>query len=69
MRERHEVVPGVAVAEERGLHVVAPEVVAQARERAQRVVDAVLRAHHAEVADEVPLARRSVSSGATGRSA
>ena len=41
------------MAEERGLHVVAAEVVAQARERAQRVVDAVLRPHHAEVADEV----------------
>ena len=56
MRERDEVVPGVAVTHERGLHVVAAEVVAQAGERAQRVVDAVLRAHHAEVADEVAAA-------------
>ena len=54
--QRDQVVEGVAVAHEHRLHVVAAEVVAQARERAQRVVDAVLRAHHAEVADEVPAA-------------
>ena len=54
--ERDEVVPGVAVTHEGGLHVVAAEVVAQAGERAQRVVDAVLRSHHAQVADEVAAA-------------
>ena len=62
-------VPGVAVADERGLQVVAAELVAQRRERAQRVVDPVLRAHHAEVADEVRLPRLSSGRAAPARTA
>ena len=70
MRERDQVVEGVAVADERGVHVVAAELVAQAARAPQRVVDAVLRAHHAEVADEVaPAAAQRLVGRRPGRSA
>ena len=56
----------VAVADEDRVPVLAAR--AQVPERAQRVVDAVLRPHDPEVADQVRFARaRSAGSGATGR--
>jgi hypothetical protein len=69
LRERDEVVPGVAVAEERRpARRRGRSRPVDVRERPQRVVDPVLRAHHAEVAHEVARPRLSSASGATARS-
>jgi hypothetical protein len=54
-RERAHLVEAVARADERGVPVVRPEI-SQRHEGLERVVDAVLRAHDAEVAQEMLLA-------------
>ena len=67
-RQRAHLVEAVARADERGVPVVRPEG-SQRRERLERVVDAVLRAHDAEVAQEMLLPRLSAGSGAAAEAA
>ena len=64
-RESSHLLEHVAATDEDRAPVVAPR--AQIGERAERMVDAVLRAHHAEIGEQVRLEPRSAGSGGTCR--
>ncbi len=67
--QRDELGVAVAAAHEGERDVVAPELVHDVVRRAHREVDAVLRAHHPEVGDEVPPAAAQLRAGARAAAA
>ena len=56
LAQRDHLVECIARTHENAVKVVSPELVAQQLQRPQGVVDAVLRAHHAQVREQVWLA-------------